>query len=116
MSILGSRALTLRSYAAGSTGSDGRWTEGTMTTSTIRGSLQPLNGDELQSLDAGERQRRSRKVYLTSALCAGSVQDGRRADQVVDGSEVWDVRSVTRETAVLPHYKAILLAPQEDVG
>lgn len=116
MTPLGARSLTRRSYAAGSRGSDGRWTEGSTTTTTIQGSLQPLNGDELQSLTEGERQRRSRKVYTTSALYAGSVSAGRRADQIVDGSTVWDVRSVERQTEVLGHYKAILLAPQEDLG
>ena len=116
MTPLGSRSLVRRSYAAGSRGSDGRWTDGATTTTTISGSLQPLSGDELQTLSEGERQRRSRKVYTTSAMFAGDVATGRRADQVVDGSTVWDVRSVERQTEVLGHYKAILLAPQENLG
>lgn len=115
MTPLGSRSLTRRTFAAGSR-TAGRWVEGTATTTTIQGSLQPLNGDELQSLPEGERQRKSRKVYTTTALYAGSVDAGRRADQVVDGSDTWDVRSVSAWYAVLGHYKAILLAPQEDLG
>lgn len=116
MTPLGSRSLVRRSYAAGSRGSDGRWIEGSTTTTTITGSLQPLNGNELQTLAEGERQRKSRKVYTTTALSAGSVSAGTRADQIVDGSDVWDVRSVSVWDAVLGHYKAILLAPQEALG
>lgn len=117
MTPLGARSLTRRSYAAGSR-SAGRWVEGPSSDTTISGSLQPLNGDELQTLTAGERQRRSRKVYTTSALYAGSVQDGRRADQIIDGADTWDVRSVESHGgfAPIPHCKAILLAVQEDVG
>lgn len=116
MTPLGARALTLRTFAAGSTGTDGRWVEGTTTDTALVGSLQPLNGDEVQALPEGDRQRRTRKVYTTTPISAGSVQDGIRPDQVLDGSEVWEVTSVAREGAILPHYKAILMAPQEDMG
>lgn len=116
MTPLGSRSLTRRVFAAGSRGSDGRWVEGSPTDTTITGSLQPLSGDELQTLSEGERQKKSRKVYTTSALSAGSITTGVRADQIVDGSTVWDVRSVELQTEVLGHYKAILLAPQENLG
>ena len=115
MTPLGSRSLTRRTFASGSR-VDGRWVEGTASTSTFTGSLQPLNGDELQTLPEGERQRKSRKVYTTTALYAGGVSAERRADQVVDGSDTWDVRSVSEWDAVLGHYKAILLAPQEALG
>lgn len=111
--ILGQRALVRRRYAAGARGADGRFEPGASTDTPIYGSLQPADGDDLQTLAEGERARRARKLYTKTELRVLDVEGGLPADEVLDGDTVWTVRLVGRETAVLPHYKALLLAPLE---
>lgn len=111
--ILGQRALVRRRYAAGVRGADGRWEPGSSTDTPIYGSLQPADGDDLQVLAEGERASRARKLYTRTELRVADVDAGLQADDVLDGDVVWRVRLVGRETAVLPHYRALLLAPLE---
>ena len=115
MGILGARPMTRRSYAANTHDTDGYTVQGASTDTTIKGSLQPASGDDLQVLSEGDRVRRARKVYTTTLLYAGGVDTQRRSDDVIDGADTWQVMHVERQTALIPHYKAILLAPAESV-
>lgn len=113
--FLGSTTYTLRRPAAGSY-VDGEWVAGAYVEVTITAAVQPLNGDELQQLPEGARQRLTRKVYTASALQAGDI-DGQIGPDilVVDGIPC-EVQAVKRYTAGIPHYRAVLVAQDESDG
>lgn len=113
MGILGEENLTRRRYAAGSWVS-GVYVAGAATNSTIRGSFQPLNGEELATLPEGERHADQRKVYTTTALQTARQEEGLVADQVSqDGTVFYEVRQVERQRSIIPHYKVRLVRVQE---
>lgn len=113
MSILGEESVTRRRFAAGSRGTDGRWTDGAATDSTILAAVQPANGDDLAILPEGERSKRARKLYTVTELRVVSVEDGTSADHVQVEGRWWKVLHVEEQRNVIPHYKAIAVALQE---
>lgn len=106
--ILGAFPVTLRRYAAGSRGSDGRWAPGSTTDTTIRASVQPLTERQLASLPEGERQTDQRKVLTTTALRVGRQSEDTQGDRLSwDGGTTWyEVRQADEWFAVLPHTEA----------
>lgn len=108
MRILGAIAATrLRPGAAGHRDASGRWVAETDDELAIRTTLQPLTGDELQSLPEGERSSHWRKGQTTAQLRTAEA-DGELADRIQfegqgDDDGVYEVRSVARQTAVLKH-------------
>ncbi len=113
--------VTRRRYAAGSWVS-GEYAPGASTDTTIAASVQPLDGDDLQSLDEGDRARRSRKLYTNTAQLRVALQSGASgstenlpADQVVIDTVVYEVRKVMHEGGIpaLAHWKALVVALRE---
>lgn len=77
------------------------------------GSVQNLDGDELQLLAEGDRRRRTRKVYSEDEWRVSDVAEGLAGDHaVIDGDE-YEVRSVEPLTDIIPHSKLILVGIQE---
>ena len=113
MTILGQESITLRRRAAGTRGSDGRWTPGASADSTIKASVQPATGDDLAILPEGLRQKRGKRVYTRTELRVGNLDDSTDADRLVIDGTVYQVQHVERERSVIAHYKAIALAEQE---
>lgn len=118
MSILGAISLTRRRFAAGARGTDGRWTPGASTDSTIVGAFHPTSGRDLATLPEGERVKDWRTVYIEPEYelrgldLAGAVA----ADHVSrDGDTFYEVRHVNlhESEAPLPHIKALAVAVQE---
>jgi len=110
--ILGSLPVTL-SRNTGSRGTDGRWVDGTPTTSTIYGSIQPMNGKDMASLPEGERQVDGKKFYTRTLLKTANQHDGTPADRIIYDSITYEVRGVAHENRIIPHYKALLVRIQE---
>jgi hypothetical protein len=112
--------VTRRRYAAGSWVS-GEYAPGASTDTTIAASVQPLDGDDLQSLDEGDRARRSRKLYTTAdlrtALQSGASGDAENlpADQVVIDTVVYEVRHLEVQGGIpaIAHRKALVVALRE---
>jgi len=107
---LGSEPATRRRFEE-ATVVDHRVVEGAATDTPMWGSFQPLEGEELEQLDVGDRRRNSQKVYTNTNLriVEGSVP----CDHVIfDGIE-YEVHVVKRYRQVLPHYSAVLLELQE---
>lgn len=116
MTILGQEAVTRRRYVAGTrtAASEGAWVEGTSTDTEILASVQPANARDLQIIEEGLRQRDAIKVYTDDeALRTGNQHDGVSADEVIVDGISYQVQSVARQRAVLPHYKAICVRVQE---
>ena len=109
--ILGLRSVTRRRFASGSRGSDGRWTKGAATDTSISMGVQPLSDRELQRLPEGERQSQQLKGY--TAADVRTVDDRASpqvdADQIIVDSVVYEVRDVVEQTSLLPHKRVRLL-------
>jgi len=109
--ILGLRTVTRRRFASGSRGTDGRWTKGAATDTSISMGVQPLSDRELQRLPEGERQSQQLKGYTTADV--RTVDDKASpqvdADRIVVDSIVYEVRDVVEQTSLLPHKRVRLL-------
>lgn len=111
--ILGVETLTLRRRAAGTRGTDGRFTPGAETVSTIRGSVQPPPRQVLETLSEGERQRGAKVVFTRAELRTGDQNTGTLADVLEYVGAQWEVRDVQRWPALLPHYEVIVVRVKE---
>lgn len=112
--ILGAEPITRVRFATGSRVS-GRYVAGASTSTTIRGSVQPLSGKETQTLPEGERRRDWLKVYTHTELVpvdqhGGAATSGDRL--VIDGI-TYEVRTTARQRSVIPHYRAFVVRVQE---
>lgn len=114
MRMIGMATHTWRRFAAGSAGTDGRYVEGSITTSTLRGSLQPATGDDLATLPEGDRTKRVRVLFSRTALRTVDQGAGTSADQVTVDGDWFEVREVKPYgTTPLRHRRAVLVAVQE---
>jgi hypothetical protein len=111
--ILGLESVTLNRRAAGTRGSNGRYVEGALTSSTIRASVQPMTDRDLRTLPEGERHLDQKKVYTESEIRTASQHDGTTADQLVVGGVTYEVRQVEQQRSILPHYKGRIVRVQE---
>lgn len=106
--ILGAFPVSLKRYATGARNSDGGWTPGATTTTTIQASVQPLTERELASLPEGERQKDWRKILTTEALVVGRQGAATQGDRLSwdSGASWYEVRQADTWYAVLPHTEA----------
>ena len=84
----------------------GVWVAGTATTATILGSVQPLSGSDLETMEAGSRDLGKVWIYTDSILRKRVEGSTTEADVLeYDGSlwEVIDTRSYL--SGLLPHRK-----------
>lgn len=111
--ILGREPLTRRRFGAYTRGADGRATPGAAVDATIKGSIQPADDDDLQSLPEGERDREARVVLTKSDLRIADDENQTPADHLLIDGDAFEVRKVSRIRAILPHYRAIAVRLQE---
>ena len=113
--MLGIEDITRVRYAAGAWGSNGRWTPGATTSTTIEASVQPASGKVLATLPEGERSRDPRMIFTFDALRGASQYDGTDADRLTIDSVSYEVRELTdwRTAAPIAHYEALALRVQE---
>jgi hypothetical protein len=106
--ILGAFPVSLKRYATGARNSDGGWTPGATTTTTIQASVQPLTERELASLPEGERQKDWRKILTTEALVVGRQGAATQGDRLSwdSGASWYEVRQADQWFSVLPHTEA----------
>lgn len=95
----------------------GVWVE-TSAPLTIRASVQPLDGRELQLLEPGLRSRRTVKIYTDTRLRTARGGEGATPDVVTlaDGErlEVHEVHDYSLHRRGMPHYRCILVAIEGD--
>jgi len=113
--ILGNRTVTRRRFAAGSRGSDGRWTDGASTdASDTRATWRPIRPREMQMLEEGHRSRQP--FVLTSPLEYRTEDQhaGTSADRVIVDGVTYEVVAVhASQSGLISHYKAICVRLQE---
>lgn len=118
--ILGLRAVTRRRFATGAW-SDGRFTSGTSTDTSIAMSVQPMTDRELQTLAEAERAQEVLKGYTTADVRTLDDQASPQvlADHIVitgDHAGTYEVRAVVEQTAILPHKRVRLMRLLEADG
>lgn len=86
---------------------NGKWT-GTSTTMNITGSVQPLNGKDLQFLPEGRRDTGLCKVYSNTALSVSIEGKDAPGDIVVWHGKKWEViQELVFANGLIDHYKYI---------
>lgn len=102
--------LTLRRYDAQTRNAAGRTQAATSTTSTIRGTWQPANGEDVRRLFGGEYTGAVFEVITDTQLRATSVDGALPADVLERSGEAWQVRHVEDWTAapMLGHWHAFV--------
>lgn len=113
--ILGSFPFTRRRFAAGSRGSDGRFVPGSMTSTTISGSIQP-EGRSQSTTELGERSSGNWVVLTQYDLRTVDQEAGTLADRIVWMGIVYEVRETKLWTRILPHTEAKVVQWQEQDG
>ena len=118
MAILGARTLWVQRKPGVYV--DGVWTgSGGEERFSIRGSLQPISGRELQLLPEGERTREQFKLYTKAELLTSrdSAAAPTKADMVEHRGRLLKVMAEipwTDHRAGVPHRKYRLTGPGED--
>ena len=118
MTPLGAKQFQLKRFGPASIDpANGEVIRGALSLSTILASVQPLDGWELERLDAGMRAKVTLKAYtrccLQTAEGLGLANRRHQPDRlVVDGFD-FQVESIERQTGVIPHYKALLVRCDE---
>lgn len=88
---------------------DGEYQDGGTTQFDIVMSVQPLQGEELELLQKGERTRRYNKGYTVTRLFTASDSTSAKADRIAYDGTIFEVHSVERWVdGDLHHYKVML--------
>lgn len=89
MSLLGERAITRRTWAAGAWAS-GTFTRGAAADSPISGTWRPMPAREVQLLESGDRERDPRVLYTATELLVNRQGTGVVSDHVSpDAGTTW---------------------------
>lgn len=87
---------------------NGRWVEGTKTTSYINANVQPLKGSELLALPESDRTKESIKVYSTEVLNTVDEVGQESADIITWNTKRYKaIKTQTYQMGVLDHTKTI---------
>lgn len=80
VSLLATHDVTITRYTGGGADANGRATARSSTTSTVRGSVQPMTGQDLKRLPEGTTFSDTQAVFVTAAVEPGDefTIDGQR--------------------------------------
>ncbi len=112
MSVIGlisnfGETVVLNRYAVSSL-VNGKWVAGLITLSNITMSVQPLNGDEIEELSAGQRTRNVMKGYTATFLHTADEPNGLKADFITHDAKNYEVQTVEPWKGDLTHWKIIM--------
>lgn len=104
--------VTLTRFASGSY-SNGIFVTGATTTSTIKMSIQPINGKELLNRPEAQRTKRIMKGYTDTQLYTAELSPSKQADRITDtDGSIYEVQKVENWTSfasdIAPHWKVEL--------
>lgn len=108
------RDVTLRRYAAGSYVA-GKWTNGALTTSTIKASVQAATQRDIQSMPEGRRAD-GVIVLFTATFIQGIDESGaKQADEFSIEGETYEARTVEWFPYFdLAHYRVVAIKVKEN--
>ena len=103
--------------ATGYNETTGMYNRASLVQKSFKGTIQPLNSKELNSLPEGERDLGSVKVYSSTRLPVGK-QGENGVGALVDftGELYRCVRESTYSSGLIPHYKYIAFLDNGDVS
>ena len=114
MPILGQESATRRRFGTETADPDtGATIKPSPVVSSFRGSFQPLNGRDLQTLPEGKRTSETLKVYTKTDLRTADQFTGTPADDVEYKGKLFEVYVVMEYPQLLNHFKALLTRKQE---
>lgn len=112
--LIGLCTITQRDVRPGTRGTDGRWTDGGQTDVSIRATVRPARGREVQVLSEGLRERETVAVYTSSAPRVEDQHAGRRGTvYVVDGVSFRVHVVEPHRSGLISHWKAIAVREDE---
>jgi hypothetical protein len=99
-----------RQTASGGAYNNGEWKGQTFTNSTITASVQPIVGEELQSLPEARRAKKNYRLFTSVRLNTVTSQN---PDRVIIGSETYEVYEVypwqnNSNFTIVNHYEALV--------
>jgi len=84
----------------------GVWTPGTPTTATHYGTIQPLSGKDIATLEPATMEKGAVWVRTTSALRIRRISSPNEADLVVYDGSLWElIDDRKHDNDLLPHHK-----------
>ena len=107
-----SQDIVLNSSTQGHRDENGDWVGGTPIIKTIQAVVQPVNGDELQTVPEGERTNKLIKLHTTEVLKTTDEANAVSADTVVVDGETFRIITVSDWNKLGGFYKTI--AVRED--
>lgn len=110
--LLGQEPATRLRYSAVSV-SDFEVTRPTPSSTPIRGSIQPADGEEVQLLPEGNRHADMLAFYTKTELRTADQHAGTPADRVIFDGKTYEVKSVAHHRTHLRHFKALIARVDE---
>jgi len=119
--ILGAVTMPVTRYAAGSWGTDGEWTDGTVATGlTITASVQPITPELMEDLPGGNRTSARFVMYAPAGqmqLITVDISSKLRPDRVLFQGRSYNVQSIgnwSAHTTGLPHQEYVMIQVGDD--
>ena len=113
--MIAARPITLRRYGA-QANVGGRQSLGSYTDTTIRASVQPATGRDLQALPEGERQRDVVIAYCLSEVRVADPRTLASSDRLIIGGVTYlayQVQDWPRVGSVPRHWRTVCVRVQE---
>lgn len=108
------KTLTVKRFSSGDYVL-GHWVEGTESQFTIKASVQPVKGPELQSMPEGRRDSQIYKLYTDTKLNGIDKQGKKSPDIVViDGEDFEVVSPEPWQNQIINHYKIFVIKVQTE--
>ncbi len=113
MSLFKSKTLTVNRPSGGAR-VNGRWVPGSTSSFTIKTSVQPANGKDLEALEEGQRTSEILKIYPSTELKTIDQHISQEADIVVNDGKNYTVVHVGENTNdIINHYKCLIMRVKE---
>jgi hypothetical protein len=80
----------------------------TRTQKTFIGTIQPITGKELETLNVGRESLGKVKVYSSVALNVSTEDSDKSGDIVIYNNQEWElIADIPYQNSLIPHYKYI---------
>ena len=124
MTFFPNQTLSVKRYsiASASNPTGGRWERGKWIPGkqqsggniTIKASVQPANGEEMQSYAYGRRLKSMYKCFTSSQVLTSDPVAKTQRDEIVWNGETFEVVHIERWTnGVIPHYMFMMMREKE---
>lgn len=109
MDILGGERITVIQRGSGSRDKAGRYRidpNSVVEIENVKGTINPVPGEVLETLPEGERQGNQRRLITKFEIRGPSEKTGYPGDHIIWEGKRWEVRDVQTYRRVFPHLEA----------